>query len=64
MAAAGGMGTGTVSCLASMERLFFHLNKLNYSNLIKIDYIGVNRRNKEYMLDTIEASAFKIVKGE
>jgi multimeric flavodoxin WrbA len=64
VAAAGGMGTGTVSCLAGMERLFFHLNKLDYSNLTKIDYVGVTRRNKEYMLDTIEASAFKIVNGE
>ena len=64
VAAAGGMGTGTVSCLTSMERLFFHLNKLDYSNLTKSDYIGVNRRNKEYMLDAIESSALKIVKCE
>ena len=64
VAAAGGMGTGTPSCLTSMERLFFHLNKLDYSNLKKFDYIGVTQRNKEYMLDAIEASALKIAKGE
>jgi multimeric flavodoxin WrbA len=64
VAAAGGMGTGTPSCLTNMERLFFHLNKIDYSNLKKFDYIGVTQRNKEYMLDAIEASALKIVKGE
>ena len=64
MAAAGGMGTGTISCLASMERLFFHMNKLDYSNLTKFDYIGVTRRNKEYMLDAIESSALRIVNGD
>ena len=47
-----------------MERLFFHLNKTEYSNLKKFDYIGVTQRNKEYMLDAIEASAFKMAKGE
>ena len=64
VAAAGGMGTGTVSCLTSMERLFYHLNKLDYSNLTKFDYIGITRRNKEYMLDEIGESAYKIVKCE
>ncbi len=64
VAAAGGMGTGTISCLASMERLFFHMNKLDYSNLTKFDYIGVTRRNKEYMLDAIESSALRIVNGD
>ncbi len=64
VAAAGGMGTGTPSCLTSMEKLFFHLNKLDYSNLKKSDYISVTHRNKEYMLDAIEEGALKIVKGE
>ncbi|HEX7467778.1 MAG TPA: flavodoxin family protein [Methanobacterium sp.] len=64
VAAAGGMGTGTVPCLTSMERLFFHLNKLDYSNLTKFDYFGVTQRNKEYMLNAIEASAYKTVQGE
>jgi len=64
VAAAGGGGSGTLSCLTNMERLFFHLNKIDYSNLKKFDYIGVTQRNKEYMLDAIEASAFKMAKGE
>jgi multimeric flavodoxin WrbA len=64
VAAAGGSGTGTLSCLVSMERLFLHLNKMDYSNLKKFDYIGVTQRNKEYMLDVIEEGALKIVKGE
>jgi len=64
VAAAGGIGTGTVSCLTNMERIFFHLNKIDYSNLKKFDYIGVTQRNKEYMINAIEASALKIAKGE
>jgi multimeric flavodoxin WrbA len=64
VAAAGGGGSGTLSCLTSMERLFFHLNKTDYRNLPKFDYIGVTQINKEYMLDAIEASALQIVKGE
>ena len=64
VAAAGGGGSGTVSCLTSMEKLFFHLNKTDYRNLPKFDYIGVTQNNKSYMLDAIEASALKIVKDE
>ena len=64
VAAAGGSGNGTLSCLISMERLFFHLNKLDSSNVTKFDYIGVTQRNKDYMLDAIQSSALKIVKGK
>jgi multimeric flavodoxin WrbA len=64
VAAAGGSGNGTLSCLTNMERVFLHLNNMDYINMPKFDYIGVTQRNKEYMLDTIEASAFKMVKGE
>ncbi len=62
VAAAGGSGNGTLSCLTSMERLFYHLNKLNSPNITKFDYIGVTQRNKEYMLKAIEASALNLVK--
>ncbi len=62
VAAAGGSGNGTLSCLTSMERLFYHLNKLDSSNITKFDYIGVTQRNKEYMLKAIEASALNLVK--
>jgi Multimeric flavodoxin WrbA len=64
VAAAGGSGNGTLSCLTSMERLFFHLNKMNYGNITKFDYIGVTQRNKSYMLDAVEAAALKVAKGE
>ena len=64
VAAAGGSGNGTLSCLTNMERLFLHVNKMDYKNMRKFDYIGVTQRNKEYMFDAIEASAFKIAKGE
>ena len=64
VASAGRTGIGTLSCLTSMERIFFHLNKLDMSNITKFDYIGVTQRNKSYMLNAIEEGALKIVKGE
>lgn len=64
VAAAGSSGNGTLSCLTSMERLFLHLNNMDYTNLPKFDYIGVTQRNRDYMLDAIEAGALKMVKGE
>jgi multimeric flavodoxin WrbA len=64
VAAAGGSGNGTLSCLISMERLFYHLNKLDSSNITNFDYIGVTQRNKDYMLKAIEFSALKLVKDQ
>ena len=64
VAAAGGSGNGTLSCLTNMERLFLHLNKMDYTNMPKFDYIGVTQRNKSYMLDAIESGALKMVEGE
>lgn len=64
VAAAGGSGNGTLSCLTSMERLFFHLNRMDSKNITKFDYIGITQRNKSYMLDAIEAGALKMAKGE
>jgi multimeric flavodoxin WrbA len=61
IAAAGGSGNGTLSCLTNMERLFLHLNKLNYKNVTKFDYIGITQRNKSYMIDAIHESALKMV---
>ena len=54
VAFAGRTGIGTLSCLTNMERIFFHLNKLDMSNITKFDYIGVTPRNKSYMLNAIE----------
>lgn len=61
VAAAGGSGNGTLSCLSNMERLFLHLNKMNYKNITNFDYIGITQRNKSYMLDAILASAKKMI---
>jgi hypothetical protein len=47
-----------------MERLFFHLNKMDFRNIISSDYIGVTQGNKDYMLDAIEAAALKMFKDE
>lgn len=61
VAAAGGSGNGTLSCLSNMERLFLHLNKMNYKNITNFDYIGITQRNKIYMLNSIQSSAKKMV---
>ena len=36
VAAAGRTGIGTLSCLTNMERIFFHLNKLDLSNITNL----------------------------
>ena len=64
VAAAGGSGNGTLSCLSNMERLFLHLNKMNYKNITNFDYIGITQRNKSYMLKSIQDSAKKMILGE
>jgi len=64
VAAAGGSGNGTLSCLTNMERLFFHLNKLNIRNVTKFDYIGITQRNKGYMLNAIQAAAQNMVEDK
>ncbi len=60
VAAAGGTGHGTLSCLSNMEKLFLHLNGLDYRGIRKFDYIGVTQRNRSYMLDAIRSSAEKM----
>lgn len=64
VAAAGGTGHGTISCLAQMDKLFLHLNHVNYREITKFDYIGVTQRNKGYMLDAIKASAERMASGK
>jgi len=61
VAAAGGTGHGTLSCLSNMEKLFLHLNGVDYRGINKFDYIGVTRRNKSYMVGAVRASAEKMV---
>jgi len=58
IAAAGGTGVGTINCLASMERVFLHLNNLQFFDLSHAmgDFIGVTRKNRSYMLAAIRAA--------
>jgi multimeric flavodoxin WrbA len=51
VAAAGGSGNGTLTCLASMERLFSHMRGE------KFDLIGVTRKNRSYSLKAIQSAA-------
>ena len=55
VAAAGGSGNGTLTCLASMERLFSHVRAE------KFDMIGITRKNRSHMLEAIQASAREMV---
>lgn len=55
VAAAGGSGNGTISCLASMERLFSHIRAQRF------DMIGITRMNREAMLESIKSSTTKMV---
>jgi hypothetical protein len=45
-------------------KIVFHLNKMDYKNITSSDYIGVTQRNKDFMIDTIEEGALKIVNSE
>jgi multimeric flavodoxin WrbA len=63
IAAAGGTGVGTISCLASLERFFLHMNNLQYFDLSSAmcDFIGVTQKNKKYMLVAIRDAAKQMV---
>lgn len=58
VAAAGGTGNGTLSCLTSMERVFLHMN---HTRPEKFEYIGVTRRTRGYMLEAIRAAGQNMV---
>jgi len=62
IAAAGGTGIGTINCLASMERIFLHMNNLQFFDLSSAmcDFIGVTQKNRSYMLEAIRAAAEKM----
>lgn len=51
VAAAGGSGNGTLTCLASMDRLFSHVRA------VKFDMIGITCKNRNYMLEAIRVAA-------
>jgi multimeric flavodoxin WrbA len=49
VAAAGGSGNGTISCLTQMERLLMHIKADRY------DYISITKKTREFKLDSINA---------
>lgn len=51
VAAAGGSGNGMITCLGSMERWIEHVGAR------KLDFIAVNRWNKEYKLAAVQSAA-------
>jgi multimeric flavodoxin WrbA len=63
IAAAGGTGVGTITCLSSLERVFLHMNNLQYFDLSSAmcDFIGVTQKNRKYMLETIRAAAKQMI---
>lgn len=65
IAAAGGTGFGTLNCLASMEKIFLHLNNLQFSGMsdAMCDFIGVTQHNRSYMLEAVRAAAEKMAAG-
>lgn len=50
VAAAGGSGNGTISCLTSMERLLMHVKAERF------DYISITKKTRSFKLDTIKES--------
>ena len=59
IAAAVGTGIGTINCLASIEKIFLHMNNLQFFDLSSTmcDFIGVTQKNRSYMLEAIRAAA-------
>lgn len=57
VAAPGGTGNGSISCLGSFERFVEHVKGVKY------DFIGVTRRNREYKLTTIREAAKSMAKS-
>ncbi len=51
VAAAGGSGNGTISCLESMDRFVTHLRGIKY------DFISITQRTRVYKLTTIKDAA-------
>ena len=56
VAAAGGSGNGTISCLESMERFVTHLRAVKY------DFISITQRTRDYKLKTIKNAVDSLCK--
>ncbi len=61
IAAAGGPGFGTLSCLTEMEQAFLRMSHIRPE---KFEYIGITRWTRPYMLEAIRAAAGHMVSGQ
>lgn len=55
VAAAGGSGNGTISCLTSMERLLMHIKAERF------DFISITKKSRSFKLNTIKESTKAMV---
>lgn len=55
VAAAGGSGNGTISCLTQMERLLLHLKADRF------DFISITKKTRAFKLETIKAGVKNMV---
>lgn len=55
VAAAGGSGNGTLSCLSSLERFCLHVGAERF------DFVSITRKTREFKLETIKDSAREMV---
>lgn len=55
VAAAGGSGNGTISCLSSMERLLIHVKANRFDN------VSITRKTRDFKLNTIKESVKSMV---
>ena len=58
VAAAGGSGGGTITCLTILENWLSHLSARPY------DLIGITRRSRGYMLEAIRGAAEAMVRAQ
>ncbi len=58
VAAAGGSGGGTLTCLSSMAHFLDHVGARPF------DLIGITRRSRAYMLEAIREAAHALVKAQ
>lgn len=55
VAAAGGSGNGTLSCLSSLERFCMHVSSERF------DFISITRKTREFKLEAIKKSSREMV---
>ncbi len=58
VAAAGGTGNGTLTCLAQMERTLRHMGAK------PLDFIAIGRVSREYKLAAVEGAAYALASGQ